>query len=234
MDAPSERSHPLGGARPMTPSNEGSTRPPAGVSTSSSPVSPSPSPTADSRSHAGPASSVRGRRLDAMWWFTVVVGVSGFALLIYLAKTSAVHQISTSPSKFWLLAALVTLGEWFPITLSRLEETQAVEDEITTSTTFAFALLLIFGTGAAAVALALASALSGAWQRKSALRIFFNVGLYTLSVASAGLVYTRLGAPREVSPGSVGVIAASGLTFFVTNELLITVWIALGEGVPPL
>jgi HD-GYP domain-containing protein (c-di-GMP phosphodiesterase class II) len=169
------------------------------------------------------------RRLQPVHLYVALVSAGGLAVLGWLAA-GATGGFG-DPRLLWLFALFVLAGEAFPVTLARRGEA----GEITFSQTFALALVLLGDTRAGAVALAGASALADVARRKPAWKLAFNAGQYTLSVAAAGATYAAFPGDRGgFGLGDLPAAALAGVAFFVANDVLVGVGLALDEGVRPL
>lgn len=173
-----------------------------------------------------------GERLDRPSARVFVAVVTGAGLATLLAVTIRVgsHRLLDAPLTFWVFAVLLFVGELFPIMAFHDGEWE----EIGTSTTFGLAIVWAYGIGPAAVALAVASSVSDIVQRKDLWKVAFNVGQYTLSVTAAGMVFEALGAPSRVTAGGLGAIVAAGVAFFIVNDGLTGVAVALARGMDPM
>ncbi len=154
--------------------------------------------------------------------------MAGLALLGALVASSP-QLFTTDAFAFWLLTALVVLGELRPLRILR----RGTEGEITPSTAFAFALLIAQGTAAAVVALALGSLLTDLVRRKALRKACFNSAQYVLSLAAAGGVLAllsglpRAGAGDPFTVGELPAIVLAGGLFFVLNTFFVATVIAL-------
>jgi signal transduction histidine kinase len=160
--------------------------------------------------------------------FATVITVLGLGVLLALIPTIDRSEILARPQEFWLFAALALVGELLPIRGSRGGEVE----EIAVATTFGMAVLFQFGTGAAVAVFVLASVVADLAHGKTLWKVAFNAGQYALSVAVAGAVYTALGAPQTVTLEALGPMAAASATFFLLNDVLTSVAIALVHGLP--
>ena len=179
-------------------------------------------PTAGSDPGSGAPTTTLGRV------YVAAVTLLGIALLGYLVSALDLDAIGGAPAEFWVFAGLALIGELFPITLPREREVE----EIGTSTTFGFAVLLAFGTAASALVFAAATVVADLSFGKKPFKVLFNVSQYTISVAAAGATYHALGGSSQISLGSMGPVAASGAVFFVANDLLTGIGLALSRGEP--
>jgi diguanylate cyclase (GGDEF)-like protein len=139
---------------------------------------------------------------------------------------------SERPTAFWVLAAGCILGELRPVRIFAREDLSE-----TLSTTFAFALLLGFGVTPAVAVLAAGSLVADGVGRRGVLKSAFNVGQYTLALASAGFVILAISGSTVLMPTGrvdggdlVALMAATG-AFFLVNNVLISVVIAVAQGV---
>jgi diguanylate cyclase (GGDEF)-like protein len=169
------------------------------------------------------------KRLQPIHYYAVPVAALGSALLAYLTLRGGLHEITHHPALFGFMVVMLLLSELSVITVVRREGS----GEITQSPLFLFALLLAAGTAPAALALAIASALADLAHRKNALRIAFNVGLYTFAVWAAGYVlamgsrtHVFLSNPELVT-SDLAVLTASAFVFNLTCMVLSAVAVAL-------
>ena len=171
-------------------------------------------------------------QVRAVRTFIAVVAVTGIATLTLVTALTdlapVVHDPSPGLAALAILAGLVVLGELFPITVPRDGDVE----EIAVSTTPGFAIVIAYGAAPAALVFAAASAIGDVSRRKPLWKAAFNVGQYTLSVAAAGLTYRMLDGPDRVTAAALGPIIASALVFFVVNDALTGVAIALAQGLP--
>jgi K+-sensing histidine kinase KdpD len=167
----------------------------------------------------------RSSALDA-WVFAV--SAAGLVVLAVVATSGGVWTPGNSSGAFWLLVALVVLTELFPLDLPRKGDTES----ITVSSTFGFALLLGWGVASSMLAFGIASAVSDLAQRKPLRKVLFNVAQYSLSLAAAELLHQFLGGGRPFSAGQVPAFIAAMFVFFVLNNLLVRITVALASGTP--
>jgi diguanylate cyclase (GGDEF)-like protein len=118
--------------------------------------------------------------------------------------------------RFWLLAALVLVGELLPIRFPVRDR----YDDVTMSATFAVAVLVAFGAGPALAVYALASLVADLRDRASAMNVLFNVAQYTISLGSGAAVLAILDAPAPVSDVTVVLpqVLAAVLVVFAVNH----------------
>ena len=156
------------------------------------------------------------------------MALTGLALLGWYVRNLDVEAIRANRAEFWVFAILALVGELFPITVPRERDTE----EIGTSTTFGFAVLLAFGTAAAALVFAGATIVADLVFGKRPIKLLFNVGQYTLSVAAAGAVLDALGGADEITIASLGAVFASAATLFLVNDVLAGIALALSRREP--
>jgi len=147
-----------------------------------------------------------------------LVTAAGAAVLVGLALTAA-GDIGPLDAEFWVLAALVLVGELFPI------QVHGPVGEDTFSTPFAFAILLIYGIPEVVVVQALAMLIADLIRRRPLDRIGFNLVQLALSWLAAGVVFealggTGLGHPEGLQASDLPAIAVCALVFFVVNSTL--------------
>lgn len=159
--------------------------------------------------------------------FATLVTAAGFGLMVGLLPTIDRAGIAARPAEFWLFAAFAVAGELLPIRASRDGDVE----EIAVSTTFVFAILLHYGTAEAMLVAAVASAVADLVDRKEPWKVAFNVGQYAVTIAAAGAVFGALGGPRYMSLEALGPIAVSATTFFLVNDVLAGIAIALYQHV---
>jgi diguanylate cyclase (GGDEF)-like protein len=147
-----------------------------------------------------------------------LVTAAGAAALVVLALASG-SDIGPLDAEFWLLAALVLVGELFPI------QVHGQVGEETFSTPFAFAVLLVYGVPEAVVVQVGATLLADLIRRRPIDRILFNAAQLALSWVAAGVVFeamggSGLGSPEGLHASDLPAIAVCALVFFVVNSIL--------------
>jgi diguanylate cyclase (GGDEF)-like protein len=111
--------------------------------------------------------------------------------------------------------------------------TRGAEGEITTSITFAFATLLAAGPACAVLALICASFAADVIQRKSPLKLLFNISQYVITLSAASLVLgaftevPRVGEQFHLAPSDLPGILMAATAFFLVNCSLVATVIAL-------
>ena len=167
--------------------------------------------------------------------FTLYIATITAAGLVYSLSELRHLQpadVSTMGAAFVMAAALLVIGELRPLFTGKDQY------GVATSTTFVFALLLHWGIAVAVLMQAVATVVADRTNRKAWWRTGFNVAQYSLSYGAAGLALRALGKgasagdPLAINGGDLPAIAIAGLIFFVCNDLLVSVAIALHAGEP--
>ncbi|MER6829524.1 EAL domain-containing protein [Streptosporangium sp. NPDC000563] len=168
-----------------------------------------------------------------LWAYLAVVITIGFtALVVSLLSMNVAEaaELVRSPL-FWMLAALIVLGELRPVVLSSSMTVGGTYP----STMFTFAALLHYGLPVAVLLQAVAMIVNGAVTRKAIHRIMFNIAQVTMACGAAGLVLGLFGdrpvtVTAWVPTGSdLLAIGLAGLAYFVVRALLVSGAVALHE-----
>jgi len=159
---------------------------------------------------------------NVAWHSSVWLGWGLIAAAAYLAQP----QLAKVTASFWVIAALVLLGELRPLKTAGGYHPQG----IVTSTAFVFAMLYLWGPWVALLLQAGATVVSQMSKRRPPWVMFFNVGQYSLSLVAAWSVMELAGLPLGVHGGSVDVQLTGGdlwwmvpawvVWFFVNNVLV--------------
>src|SRR5947209_4466226 len=121
------------------------------------------------------------------------------------------------PALFWLMAALVIVGELLPIAVPR----RGGLAQVTISTAFAFAILLRFGVGPATLVYVASVVIAGIAERDAPVKVLFNAAQYALAVVAAAAVLAALG-PLPLTPfttAELPAVLAAGAVFFAANHV---------------
>jgi diguanylate cyclase (GGDEF)-like protein len=163
-----------------------------------------------------PLSSLRPQAPSAFAWYAIAVTLAGAAAAMLLVLVAPAPDLGDW--RLWLFAALVLIGELFPIDVPRRDGL----DRVTTSTAFGFAILLVFGPLPAVVAYASASLIADTAARLAPLKALFNAAQYTLTLAVAAGVMAALGTvlPLTQLDGGLPAVAAGAATFLAVNHML--------------
>ncbi len=184
---------------------------------------------------ASSTADARARRLR------LAVGGIAVAGSVALGTTAAlelphVDWFSTELVPAYLFALLLVAGELRPLVVARDD---GDTDTVTVSTTFAVALVLTGPLLLAMAAQAVAVGYDDVVRRRSLTKVAFNVGQYllTLSVSRAVFCLTSgrrfldasiMLEPHDIIPGLL-----AGATFFVMNNGLVAVIVAIATGQQP-
>lgn len=160
--------------------------------------------------------------------FITAVIATGLVTLVAVSVSVGLRWFLDAPLAFWVFVALALAGELFPITVPREGEVE----EIGTSTTFGFAILIAYGFGPAALTFAVASGIGDLIHRKEPWKVAFNIAQYTLSAAAAAAVLELLNPPTHLGLAGVGAIATSAVAFFVVNDSVTGIALALAQDLP--
>ncbi|GHH70678.1 GGDEF-domain containing protein [Streptosporangium violaceochromogenes] len=168
-----------------------------------------------------------------LWAYLVAVTTIGSAFLVatqWLISPGQLLDFVRSPL-FWMLTALVVLGELRPVLLSSSMTVGGTYP----STMFTFAALLHYGLPVAMLMQAVGMVVNGAVTRKAWHRVLFNIAQATLACAAAGAVLVMLGGHlvRDVlwvpqGPDMPAIVLA-GLAYFAVRALLVCGAVALHE-----
>jgi GGDEF domain-containing protein len=167
---------------------------------------------------------------SAALWVTLVVGLPIFAACVMHLDLSVVPT-----DDLWslgILFVLVVLGETRPLIATKTYG----QGGVTPSTAFTFAILFTWGLAPAVVFHAVGSVLADLIERKAWWKTLFNIGQYSVSIASAWLVLVGLGwqaslaAPHAFARGDLGMMVLAWAVYFVVNNSLVSFVVALYNG----
>jgi diguanylate cyclase (GGDEF)-like protein len=136
----------------------------------------------------------------------------------------------------YAFAALLIAGELRPLLVARED---GDTDTVTVSTTFAVALVLSGPLVLAMTAQALAVAYDDLVRRRQYLQAAFNIGQYMVTLAAARLVFSLatgtgfFDAIRPLTPADILPGLLAGATFFLVNNGLVAVIVAVTSGRSP-
>jgi hypothetical protein len=125
-----------------------------------------------------------------------------------------------------MFAALLTLGEFFPIPIRHRNQTK----DVVVTSTFAFAMVPVVGTGVAVLAHVATSILADAVHRKSPVKATFNAAQCVLALGAGGVVYTMTGGTHGVTARGLPAFVLGAVVFAAVNHLLVSTVVALAEG----
>jgi signal transduction histidine kinase len=158
-------------------------------------------------------------RSSALHAYVLAVSVLGLCVLALLVSQQGLTMLVQQPPLFWALLACLIVVESVPILSSGSGGTQVV----TTAEAFAFAILLGLGRAAATVALVLGLLVADLLRRAGLERTLFNIGQYSLLMATAGSVYELLGGGGPFGPRHLPAFAVAAAVFFLGNLVLVGV-----------
>lgn len=150
--------------------------------------------------------------------------------VIAVSVPGALHLHSSFDASLVILLGLITIGgELVPIKVARGRQ---AGDEISVSSAFDLALLLIAPLGIVILAQAIGLLLDESLRRGRWLRLPFNIAQYALALGASRAIMVACGfrAPQlsvHPRPGFLLAFAAAGLAFFVVNNGLTGVAVAL-------
>ncbi len=159
--------------------------------------------------------------------YLILVALAGLAVFVSLLPSTGAPLRGTDLT-FWVLAAFVLPAEILRVTTW----SRGGSNTVTMSRPFALVLLTGWGAAPAIVVFVVASVVSDLIYRKPALRIPFNAGQYTLSIAAASVVYTALGGQPLLRLDQVPAFLTATLVLILVNRLLVRVAVALYEQHP--
>ena len=186
---------------------------------------------------AGPSSDARNSAAAsrAVPFLVVVAAVCacGLGVLGSAAASLDVATVRGLPSAFWAVCALLLLAELRPLFTAGARDPNG---HLLTSA-FVFALLLRYGLPAAVLVQAVATTAIDLGRRKAVWRIGFNVSQYAVSWWAAAGAMALLGlrpsaVPVDLVAADLLPAAVGGLTYFVVNQLLVVLALALKQGRP--
>jgi diguanylate cyclase (GGDEF)-like protein len=176
----------------------------------------------------------RGRQDLSFRVYVAVVAAAGLLLVGTAAASLEPATFRRIELAFWAVCLMLLVAELRPLFTAGARDANGH----VLSTTFVFAIMLRYGLEVALVGQALVVVLSDASRRRAPWRIAFNVGQYCLSWAAASVVMITLGldpdaaAPVDLLEGDLLAAVAGGLAYFVVNQVLVTLAVALKTGRP--
>lgn len=135
-----------------------------------------------------------------------------------------------SPALALAVLGLMIFSDWRPVRLPS-------GGYATGSGTLDLPCLVIFGPAWTAwIGLASTVIVEGVQRRKPAIRVVFNLGVFTLTYFAAGAVYVALGGTvgRPRFPSDLVPLLAAGGAYFLVNSALVSTVIGLTDGPSPL
>ena len=175
-----------------------------------------------------------GPRVGSPLWIHLVT-VTAAGAVAFAAAMLHLHGLLASPGGlflhplFWLLAALIVVGEIWPI----ITPGRSAPESPVASVTFSFAVLIFWGLPVALLLRGISTLAVGLAERKSARRSAFNAAQVTLSLCAAGLVLLAFGLhpsparPWDPNGHDLFVVLPAAAAYFAVNFLLVGIAITL-------
>jgi len=175
---------------------------------------------------------VEHRSLLLRAYVSVVTALGAITIATTLARHRGLPYIRQAPWAYAVFALMVIAAEWRPLAIP----TNAGQTDMVASTTFSFALLIAFGLPGTVLAQSAASLLTDVAHRKAASKVLFNVAQYSVAFGGSAVVLHRLGdhpgLTTSTSPAArLGAIVAAGIVYFVVNNVLVGIAVALDQRV---
>ncbi len=169
-----------------------------------------------------------------LWVHMTSVTVAGLAVFAWaMTRLSGLQDLVRHPL-FWVIAALVVVGDMRPI----VTPGRSGAESPVASLTFSFAALLYWGFPVAVLLKATSSLAVGLAQRKALHRSSFNAAQTTLSMGAAGLALALTGIhpaaekPVAIQGGDLPKVLLAGVAYFAVSFLLVEAAIALHSRAP--
>ncbi|MCY7364851.1 MAG: EAL domain-containing protein [Frankiaceae bacterium] len=173
-----------------------------------------------------------GRRDLAFRVYVAAVSLSGLAVLVLAALSLDPASVLGLEPAFWALCALLLVAEVRPLFTAGARDANG----LALSTSFVFALLLRYGLPISVLVQAVATTVADVSRRKAPWRTAFNIGQFTLSWSAAAVVMELAGheastaAPLDLMGADLVAAGLGGITYFLVNQLLVTVALSLKTG----
>ena len=148
-------------------------------------------------------------------YVAVTAALAGVGLVVMALRA---HWQIDSPVLFWLLVALVIVGELLPIPVPRRHGLA----KVTISSAFAFAILLRFGVAPATVVYVASVVIADTYERVAPVKVLFNAAQYALAMmAAAGVLELTGTLPLgRITTAELPAVLAAGVAFFLANHVL--------------
>jgi len=172
--------------------------------------------------------------LERASWFAgyvATVTVAGFGVLVALLLTQDLGALAHLEPAFWAVAALAVIGEARPLFPPGARDVNGVA----LSAAFVFAMLLRYDLTVALTLQAIALVLTDLRTDRALWRTAFNIAQYTLAWGACwGVMHLQgheasVQSPADLTGGDLGYAVAGGVVYFVVNELLVGLAIALSS-----
>jgi diguanylate cyclase (GGDEF)-like protein len=173
-------------------------------------------------------------QVGPFWIFLTGTTVLGAALIGVSVATLSAADFVAMGAAFWIVAALLVLGELRPLITAGKSD----PDGVTISTAFVFALLLHWGLAPALLMQAAGTLVADVANGKAWWRSAFNIAQYALSWGAAYGVLVLLhqsATPQHAlsfTGSDLPATALAAAVYFVVNDGLVALAIALKERIP--
>ena len=167
--------------------------------------------------------------------YMLAVSVLGVPLLDPGVRAGALDDLGSRVPAIVITCIFLIIGELRPIPVSRGAD---AGDELSIASTLAVALLFLTDPGVACAAQAVALLVDEARKRRAWDRLVFNISQYTLSLLATRAVFAALigqpilGHPGPFTPAQLPAALLSCAAFFVLNNGLTGVAVALATRMP--
>jgi hypothetical protein len=178
---------------------------------------------------------VKASREARLHSYMVAVSVLGIPLTIVAIMRVPWSNLGSPLVTLLVASAFLVIGELRPIPVSRGAH---AGDELSISSTISVALLFLTAPGLACAAQALALTIDEAQARRKWSRLIFNISQYTLALLVTRAVFSAvagesfLGRPDVFTPRALPAAFLSSLAFFVINNGLTGIAVALATRMP--
>jgi diguanylate cyclase (GGDEF)-like protein len=171
-----------------------------------------------------------GPRVGSPLWLHITVSTAAGAAVFALSMSclTGLKGLADHPL-FWVVAAMIVLGDIWPIVTPGRSQVEAPVASIT----FSMAALIVWGLPVAVLLRATSSLVVFMAQRKAVHRAAFNAASATLSTAGAWAVLYELGFryspghPWQYDYGGLWKVLLAGVACFAINFLIVTVAVGL-------
>src|SRR5215470_11300127 len=170
-----------------------------------------------------------GPRVGSPLWIHMTAVTIGGAVGFVLAVTRLMDMSSLAMQPlFWVVAAMVVLGDFWPIVTPGRSSVEAP----LASVTFSFAMLIAWGLPVAVLVRATSTMVTFLAKRKAPHRAAFNAAANTLSLTAGGSVLFALGLhgtpshPWMLHNRDLGKVLLAAVASFVVFHILINVAVA--------
>jgi diguanylate cyclase (GGDEF)-like protein len=167
--------------------------------------------------------------------YLLAISLIGLPLLVWAGVRAPWSHLGTPVATIIVASVFLIIGELRPIPVSRGAD---VGDELSISSSIAVALLFLTAPVIACLAQAAALTIDEARRRRAWERLPFNISQYTLAMLATRAVYSAMvgqsvfGHPGRFGAGDLPAALVSGVAFFVINNGLTGIAVALAIRMP--